>query len=282
MMKMHKYPSKNYLNKGFALITVLWITAFLAVIAASVSYQARASLGLASNVVASFKTKHAAEGALLLTVDKLIRRDELQGYVLKNPNFSYKLDDMVVSVEVIDESGKVDINLASVDLIRSLFIAVGLNEQQSSSIADAVADWRDQDSLKRVGGAEDRDYSASGLLYEAKDDEFDSIEELSLVFGVTPEIFNRVKPYITVYAQDIGVNTGLSSSVVKNAVQGVIGSGNSEEDAGDYVSSTGGLIYTLRAKATDPGGLSTVLTSIVRLQRGNVTEPFTILGWKQG
>ena len=282
MMRMYKSPSKNNLNNGFALITVLWITAFLAVIAGSVSYQARASLGLANNVVASFKTKHAAEGALLLTVDKLVRRDELQGYVLKNPSYSYTLDDMTVTVQVIDESGKVDINLASVDLIRSLFLALGLNEQHSSSIADAVADWRDQDSLKRVDGAEDRDYSANGLLYEAKDDEFDSIEELSLILGVTPVIFNLIKPHITVYAQDIGVNTALSSSVVKNAVQGVIGSNNSEEDAGDYVSTTGGLVYTVRAKATDLSGLSTVLTSIVRLQRGNVTEPFTILGWKQG
>jgi len=222
------------------------------------------------------------EGALLLTVDSLIRRDELQGYVLKNPNFSYNLNDIQVSVEVSDESGKVDINLASADLIKSLFVAVGVNENLSSSIADAVVDWRDQDSLKRVDGAEDQDYSALGLLYEAKDDDFDSIDELSLVLGVTPEIFIKVKPYVTVYAQDIGVNTSLASSVVKNAVQGIIGTSNSEEDSGDYVSSTGGLIYTLRAKATDSSGLSTVLTGIVRLQRGNVSEPFTILGWKQG
>ncbi|MBT8124463.1 MAG: general secretion pathway protein GspK [Gammaproteobacteria bacterium] len=276
MRRIHRASSK-----GFALITVLWITAFLAVIAGSVSYQARASLGLASNVVASFKTKHAAEGALLLTVDKLIKRDELQGYVLKNPNFNYELDNLTISVEVADESGKVDLNLASVDLIKSLFVAVGVNEKVSSSIADAIADWRDQDNLKRADGAEDQDYAANGLLYEAKDDEFDSIDELSLVLGVTPEIFNRVKPHITVYAQDIGVNTTLASVVVKNAVQNIIGTSNSDEASSDYISSTGGLIYTLRAKATDPSGLSTVITSIVRLQRGNIFEPFAILGWKQ-
>lgn len=268
-------------SKGFALITVLWITAFLTVIAGSVSYQARASLGLATNVVASFKTKHAAEGALLLTVDKLIKRDELLGYKLKNPNFNYELDNLVVLVEVVDESGKVDLNLASADLIKSLFVAVGVNAQASSSIADAIADWRDQDNLKRVDGAEDQDYAANGLLYEAKDDEFDSIEELSLVLGVTPEIYRRVKPYVTVYAQDIGVNTTLSATVVKNAVQNIISTSNSEETSSDYISSTGGLIYTLRAKATDPSGLSTVITSIVRLQRGNIFEPFAILGWKQ-
>lgn len=276
MKRIHRTSSK-----GFALITVLWITAFLAVIAGSVSYQARASLSLATNVVASFKTKHAAEGALLLTVDKLIKRDELQGYVLKNPNFNYELDNLIVSVVVADESGKVDLNLASVDLIKSLFIAVGVNEKIGSSIADAIADWRDQDNLKRADGAEDQDYAANGLLYESKDDEFDSIDELSLVLGVTPEIFNRVKPYVTVYAQDIGVNTALAPAVVKNAVQNIIGTSNSEETSSDYISSTGGLIYTLRAKATDPSGLSTVITSIVRLQRGNIFEPFAILGWKQ-
>ncbi|MEJ2115551.1 MAG: type II secretion system protein GspK [Gammaproteobacteria bacterium] len=276
MKKMHKKYSQ-----GFALITVLWVTAFLAVIAGSVSYQARASLSLANNVVASFKTKHAAEGALFLTIDKLVKRDELQGHVLKNPNYNYELDNLVVAVEVSDESGKIDLNLASVDLLKSLFVSMGVKENTSSSIADAIADWRDQDNLQRANGAEDQDYSAIGLLYEAKDDEFDSIDELSLVLGVTPDIHNKVKPFVTVYAQDIGVNTALASTVVKNAVRNIIGTSNTEEASSDYETSTGGLIYTLRAKATEPSGLSTVITAIVRLQRGNTYEPFAILGWKQ-
>ena len=276
MMKMHKKCSQ-----GFALITVLWVIAFLAVIAGSVSYQARASLGLANNVVASFKTKHAAEGALLLTIDKLIKRDELQGYVLKNPNYNYELDNLVVAVEVSDESGKIDLNLASVDLLKSLFVAIGVNESASSSIADAIADWRDQDNLQRASGAEDLDYSATGLLYEAKDDEFDSIDELSLILGMTPRIYSSVKPFVTVHAQDIGVNTALASTVVKNAVRNIIETSNTEETSSNYETSTGGLVYTLRAKATEPSGLSTVITAIIRLQRGNTYEPFTILGWKQ-
>jgi len=276
-----KLKSRKNISKGFALITVLWITAFLAVIAGTVSYQARASLGLANNVVASFKTKHAAEGALLLTIDKLVKRNELKSFVLDNSKYSYDLNGMAVSVEVADESGKIDLNLASLDLIKSLFIVSGVNEQAAAFISDAIADWRDQDNLKRVNGAEDDDYAASGLLYESKDDEFDSIEELSLVLGVTPEIYQRVKPFITVHAQDIGVNTKLSAATVKRAVQNIIGLSNSEGISSDYLSATGGLIYTLHAKATDPGGLSTVFTAIVRLQRGNTFEPFAILGWEQ-
>ncbi len=271
--------TKQY-TSGFALISVLWVTAFLTVIAGSVSYQARASLGMANNVVASFKTKHAAEGAFFLTVDKLIKRDEFQGHVIKKPKFNYELDGTKVFVELSDESGKVDINLAPIDLIKNLFVAVGVDEKLSASLADAVGDWRDKDSLKRVDGAEDRDYSALGLGYEAKDDEFDSIDELSLVLGMSPEIFKRVRPYVTVYAQDLGVNTALASQVVRNAVQGIKDSDFSEELGGDYTTATGGLIYTVSVKASDPGGYSTSISSIVRLQRGNTFEPFSILGWK--
>ena len=268
-------------NKGFALITVLWITAFLTVVAGAVSYQARASLGLADNVVANFKTKHAAEGALFLTIEKLLSREELQqGHVLKRPNFSYELDDLRISVNVTDESGKIDLNLAPIDLIKSLFVVIGVNENASTSLADAIGDWRDEDSLKRLDGAEDRDYTAHGFSYEAKDDDFDSIDELSLVLGMTPKIFARIKPHITVYAQDLGVNTILASREVKSAVLGVQQSDNSEEASIDYVTATGGLIYTLRAQATDTNGRSSAITCIVRLQRGNTFEPFSILGWK--
>ena len=263
--------------QGFALITVLWITAFLAVIASAVSYQSRGSLSLANNVVNSFKTRHAAEGAFLLTANKLIKRDELQGLVLTNPVFTYEIDDVVVSVRVADESGKIDINLAPTDLLRSLFTVIGMNDQSSASLADAIADWRDQDNLKRASGAEDQHYASEQRGYEAKDDEFDSIDEVNLVLGMNANLYDRIKPFITVYSQDLGVNPSLASSAVKRALQNVI-AGNSEEVASDYVTSTGGLIYTLYARAIDPNGITSNIEAIIRLQRGNVFEPFTILG----
>lgn len=275
----------NYRNniyaQGFALITVLWITAFLTVIAGAVSYQSRGSLKLANNVVSNLKTRHAAEGALLLTANKLIKRDELQGFALRGPIFKYDMDGVVVTVNVADESGKIDINLAPIDLLSSLLTTLGLDVQSSASVANAIADWRDEDSLKRTNGAEDQDYLARGLPYQAKDDEFDSIEEISLVLGMSTQLYNSVKPYITVYAQDLGVNTSLATSIVNNAVQNVVAAGKNEEFSSDYVTSTGRLIYTLHAKATAPSGITSNIVAIIRLQRGNAFEPFTILGWKQ-
>ena len=267
-------------KNGFALITVLWITAFLAVIAGAVSYQSRGSLELANNVVGNLQTRHAAEGALLLTANKLVSRFGIEGVAISKPVFNYELDNISVSVSVTDESGKIDINLAPTQLVISLFTALGLDLQRSSSLANSIADWRDEDNLKRTDGAEDQDYLARGLTYQAKDDEFDSIEEVSLVLGMDTNIYNSIKPYITVYSQDLGVNTTLASSIVKRAVNNVEVDSTNEELASDYITSTGGLIYTLIAKATAPSGVSSNISAIIRLQ-GNPFEPFVILGWKQ-
>ena len=270
----------NTRNNGFALITVLWITAFLVVIAGAVSYQSRGSLELAKNIVAGLQTRHAAEGALLLTANKLVKRFDVNSTNTDKSVFNYELDNIYVSVRVADESGKIDVNLAPTDLIISLFNTLGLDSQKSVSLANSIADWRDEDNLKRIDGAEDQDYLARGLTYQAKDDEFDSIEEVSLVLGMNTNIYNRIKPYITVYSQDLGVNPSLASNIVNNAVETVNTDSTSEEFASDYTTSTGGLIYTLIAKASSPSGISSKITAIIRLQ-GNPFEPFTVLDWKQ-
>ncbi len=272
---------QEILSKGFALITVLWITAFLAVIASAVSYQSRGSIKLAGNVVSSLQTRHAAEGALLLTIEKIIKDGSAQGQLLPNNEYIYELGEVNIVVRVADESGKVDINLAPVDLLNSLFINLGISPELSLSVANRIVDWRDEDSLKRLNGAEDEDYYSHNLDYQAKDDEFDSIEEVSLVLGINQQLYNKIKPYLTVYAQDLGVNILLAPQVVKNAVQDIHSGGSAQQDLADYVTSTGGLIYTLHAKARALNGITTNITTIVRLQRGNQFEPFTVLGWKQ-
>jgi general secretion pathway protein K len=64
---------------------------------------------------------------------------------------------------------------------------------------DSILDWRDEDSLHRANGAEDDYYRSLPEPYEAKDDDFESVEELLLVKGVTPEMFHGgLKDIVTV------------------------------------------------------------------------------------
>jgi len=106
-----------------------------------------------------------------------------------------------VQVQLVDESGKVDLNQADAQILSSLLRAVGVEPAQAQQLAGAAVDWRDSDALSQVaGGAEDPDYAAAGLPYGAKDAPYESVAEVEQVLGWTPQLYARVRAYLTIYA----------------------------------------------------------------------------------
>jgi hypothetical protein len=91
---------------------------------------------------------------------------------------------------VIDEGGKINVNaLMTVDpsgkaLHNRLMVLPNMTEE----IADAIVDWIDTDNVPRANGAEDSYYQSLTPPYHCKNGPLDSLEELLLVRGVTPEL----------------------------------------------------------------------------------------------
>lgn len=76
------------------------------------------------------------------------------------------------------------------------------------TIADAVVDWLDVDDTARVGGAESSYYLSLPFPYRAKNDLFDTVDELRLVRGMTADLFEKLKPFVTVHSSGaVNVNT---------------------------------------------------------------------------
>jgi general secretion pathway protein K len=127
----------------------------------------------------------------------------------------FELGDGAIRVTVEDEERKLNLNLLvlqngnAVDenrlgQFRLLLTQLGLDP----SLADAVVDWLDNDDSPRVGGAESSYYEALPFPYKAKNDLFDSIDELRLVRGFTPEIFEKLRPFVTVTSSGkVNINT---------------------------------------------------------------------------
>ena len=77
-----------------------------------------------------------------------------------------------------------------------------------AAVADAVVDWLDNDDTPRVGGAESAYYLGLPYPYRAKNDLFDTVGELRLVRGVTPEVFEKLRPHVTVLSSGkVNLNT---------------------------------------------------------------------------
>ncbi len=204
-----------------------------------------------------------------------------------------------VWLSIQDEDGKIDLNAAPDGLLRGLFLSVGLDEDASAALVDAIADFRDRDELHRLDGAEDRDYADAGLPWGAKDAPFEALEELQQVLGMTGEIYRRVAPALTVYSGRRGIDPRVAPREALLALPGI---GAEEVESflaaraegeteplpgaqGDEAASRE-RVFTVRAEAQAESGAVFVREAVVEPIGARhelfQSAPFRIRAWKQG
>ena len=130
-------------------------------------------------------------------------------------NVSYTLGEVEGEPQLgwglIDEERKININKAGLGELERLFqILLNQDEVLAGELAAAIIDWRDKDSaaVHPSVNAEDSYYRALTYPYEAKDSDFEVLDEVLLIRGMTDEIFMKIKDYITIYGDGkININT---------------------------------------------------------------------------
>ena len=77
----------------------------------------------------------------------------------------------------------------------------GADDRTAAGVAGAILDWRDADPLTQpAGGAEDPEYRAAGRGYGPANEPLRSVAEVEQVLGVTPQLYARMAPFVTVYS----------------------------------------------------------------------------------
>lgn len=75
----------------------------------------------------------------------------------------------------------------------------GVSQFEAESMADALTDWLDENSLiSSAGGAEDSDYSSREFPYLAANNYLASVNELRIIEHFTPAVIDALKPYVCV------------------------------------------------------------------------------------
>lgn len=206
-------------QRGSVLIAVMWLLAMLSVFSWAVARQVTQELSfgqwLRDRVVGRSLARAAVQRTLLeLQSDKFKTFDALNEKWASNPEAfrNIKLGDGMFTVSckqneielfgACDESARISLNESDELLLTTLFLAAetGVRKEEAKEIAQAIIDWRDADSNPLAEGAESSYYEGLSKPYSAPNRPFQSVEELSMVRGITPEIFAKVKPFITVYS----------------------------------------------------------------------------------
>jgi general secretion pathway protein K len=86
-------------------------------------------------------------------------------------------------VEMIPESAKMNVNLASPDQLQRLVLAITNDAARAQAVTAAIVDWRGG------GGAFDQFYLNISPTFRARHASLQEIEELLVVRGMTPELF---------------------------------------------------------------------------------------------
>ncbi len=110
---------------------------------------------------------------------------------------------------VLDEEGRLNLNTADRPALKRLIMAVlGMEEEEADHLADAIYDWRVYGESEIVGFFSDEYYDNLEFPYKEKKANFENLDELLLVRGVTERIYENLLPFITVYGDGkIDINT---------------------------------------------------------------------------
>lgn len=227
-------PSANKPKRASILVIVLWSLCLLSAFAVTLGHNVRQKIALVKRLDERGSLRLIAEAGVRKAYSLLMNQEDDSSDSLNEPwsdnpaefkermigagTFSIVYDSidersgkLIKRYGLIDEERKININKAPMNVLERLFkIALGLGEMEAQELSASIIDWRDSDSELSLplGSAEDSDYRSLSYAYEAKDADFEVLDELLLVKGMSNEIFEKLKSYVTIYGSGrVNINT---------------------------------------------------------------------------
>jgi general secretion pathway protein K len=198
-------------SSGFVLVLVISAIALLAVVAATFTRTTHAHIRTTLANHDSARGDALTEAAINLAVLNLLPyradpKSKQAAFALGRETFRCHQGGNVLSVQARDEAGKIDLNFASVRLLRAFLVGLGIAADQADQTADTIVDFRDGDDIKRPKGAERSEYAAAGRILGPKNAPFATLEELDQVLDLDAGLIARMLPYVTAHSGHDGVD----------------------------------------------------------------------------
>ena len=135
------------------------------------------------------------------------------------PITNYAIGDGLLTAKIEDERGKLNLNdltaggdpvakSKNVKRVKRLFDLMQVNPD----LVDAIVDWVDQDEKPEPSGAESLYYQTLRPSYRAANAPLQTLLELRLIKGMTPEIIAKLSKVVTVYPQEGGSKVNLNTA----------------------------------------------------------------------
>ena len=203
---------------GIALYLVLWILLILTVIVGQFCYGIRVETKITSNFKESTQAYYIAHAGFISAVDFLMEskgspwkikkvgdnkpetdQEDKSTWRINSTPYRDEFGSGSYEVYIDNESGKININKANAALLKIMLASFEISDDQKNVIVDSILDWRDKDTRHRLHGAEYDYYKSMNKPYVCRDGDFQTVDELLFVRGVTEEMYyGGLKDIVTV------------------------------------------------------------------------------------
>ena len=276
-------------SRGAALILVLWLTALLAALSGAFAMTARTEYLQGRTLGSGLVAGQAARAGLEYAATRVSVPDPRLQWLPDGRPYRWGLGGAEIEVRIVDESGKLDLNAAEAASLAALMRAVGAEPAQADALAAAIVDWRDSDDMTQPqGGAEDPQYAAAGLAWGAKDAPFETVAEVEQVLGMTPALYARLAPHLTIFSGLPIADARFATPEVLQSMgidaAAVLAGRERPPQPGDasFVGAGSGT-YSIDSHARLRDGRESVLRAVIRLGPSGVPgSAFTVMRWEEG
>lgn len=232
-------------SEGFALVLVIWVLSILTIMAGSFALSMKRESTIISGNRGLAQAIAIAESGLVMAQLMLMHPNQPQRW--HTDGSIYQIDytdnhaapcvpsatsenacsslpsenDSKMRIQLLSETGKIDLNNADQTLLQTLFRFAPIEEKAQNNLVSAILDWRDEDDLIHIDGAEKKEYQAAGLAYGPRNKPFQSIEELQLVLGMNEALYQWLENLITVHSGESTVDLTQASKTMLHLLSGL-------------------------------------------------------------
>lgn len=247
---------------GFALIAVIWSLGLITLLSLALIVGARYRARISSNDTSVAATELAADSAIHVAILTLLAPGTSK---TEFPLTCRMPGGERATIAVEQETGKVDLNTASLAVLARLFTALTGDQSLGTRIAARVVEFRDQARAKTTNAA------AAAPNTPA----FTTIMQLDSIDGVSPSVFRRAIRFVTVRSGSPEPNLATATP----AMLRLLGSQPAQSPAARGVPLGGSV--TIRADVSAPNGMRFIREALVSIGQDN-GRSFVIREWRHG
>ena len=251
--------------------------ALLALIGTRITAAGHAETQLATNLRANAIAEAAADGAVFEAVFHFM--DGSAGHWPAD-GLAHRvvMPQAQVAVTMVNEGSKISLNNAPPPLLDGLLQALGVNRQLAGVLTEEIVDWRSMSRRPHIPGATGLQYKAAGRDWGPPNRPFRTVHELGMVLSMTPQILDRLRPYLSPYTYSTP-NPDAAPPVIRAVLAEAAAEGTNS--LGFDVEPT----LTITASAVSARGGRFTRRAVIRLSSNAAAIPnvpqFFVLTWDQ-